>query len=309
MKQKLKNEKGITLVALVITIIVLLILAGVTLSMVMGESGIFGKANSAKEKTQLSNAEETIKLAVLENKVNSVSGDVALTNDQLKEEIAKKLTEQGYTVSGSKVTYYEDKTIDIEDYLEKESTSKITWTWADTDNSGTKNVGDVVTDSTGEKFYIMSTEGDKYALLAEKNIDTTTMKQSDSANIIAFSSTNYWSSIEGITYPYNLNNTATSTDTDAIAIAKAYGTAKGVEGRLMTVEEVVALGGDKEKYSTMNCPSWINLSAFWLGSASEADSAWSVYGYYGYSLGYNNFSNTNNWGVRPVIEISKDLIK
>ena len=41
MKQKLKNERGITLVALVITIIVLLILAGVTLSMVMGESGIF----------------------------------------------------------------------------------------------------------------------------------------------------------------------------------------------------------------------------------------------------------------------------
>ena len=192
MKQKLKNEKGITLVALVITIIVLLILAGVTLSMVMGESGIFGKANSAKEKTQLSNAEETIKLAVLENQVNSVSGDVALTNDQLKEEIAKKLTEQGYTVSGSKVTYYEDKTIDIEDYLEKESTSKITWTWADTDNSGTKNVGDVVTDSTGEKFYIISTEGDKYALLAEKNIDTTAMAQSDSANTIAFSSTNYW---------------------------------------------------------------------------------------------------------------------
>ena len=41
MKQKLKREKGITLVALVITIIVLLILAGVTLAMVMGDSGIF----------------------------------------------------------------------------------------------------------------------------------------------------------------------------------------------------------------------------------------------------------------------------
>ena len=116
MKQKLKNEKGITLVALVITIIVLLILAGVTLSMVMGDSGIFGKSNSAKEKTQLSNAEETIKLAVLENQVKSVSGDAALTNDQLKAEIAKKLKEQGYTVSGSTVTYYGDKKIDIENY-------------------------------------------------------------------------------------------------------------------------------------------------------------------------------------------------
>jgi len=307
MKQKLKNEKGITLVALVITIIVLLILAGVTLSMVMGESGIFGKANSAKEKTQLSNAEETIKLAVLENQVNSVSGDVALTNDQLKEEIAKKLTEQGYTVSGSKVTYYEDKTIDIEDYLEKESTSKITWTWADTDNSGTKNVGDVVTDSTGEKFYIISTEGDKYALLAEKNIDATTMAQSDSANTIAFSSTNYWSSIEGITYPYNLNNTATSANTDAIAIAKAYGTAKGGEGRLMTYEEANELKDTNSTmiYGTNTTAGYLN---FWLGSAYDTGIVWRVYGRSS-SLSISNFNNTGYCGVRPVVEISKDLIK
>ena len=307
MKQKLKNEKGITLVALVITIIVLLILAGVTLSMVMGESGIFGKANSAKEKTQLSNAEEIIKLAVLENKVNSVSGDASLTNDQLKEEIAKKLTEQGYTVSGSKVTYYEDKTIDIEDYLEKESTSKITWTWADTDNSGTKNVGDVVTDSTGEKFYIISTEGDKYALLAEKNIDTTTMAQSDSANPIAFSSTDYWSSIEGIIYPYNLNNTATSANTDAIAIAKAYGTAKGGEGRLMTYEEANELKTTNSTmiYGTNTTAGYLNS---WLGSAFNTRGVWRVRGNVS-DLYDNYFSDAGTCGVRPVIEISKDLIK
>ena len=299
MKQKLKNERGITLVALVITIIVLLILAGVTLSMVMGDSGIFGKANSAKEKTQLSNAEETIKLAVLENKVNSVSGNTSLTNDQLKEEIAKKLTEQGYTVSESKVTYYEDKTIDIEDYLEKESKTYTAY-----------NVGDKVTVG-GENFYVIkvsSASEEKITLLAEKNIDTTTMVQSDSANKIAFSGTNYWSSIEGITYPYNLNNTATSANTDAIAIAKAYGTAKGVEGRLMTIDEVEALGGDKENYNIENCPSWIKSSNFWLGSAGNADCVWFVNGSYGH-YGNGTFALTNYCGVRPVIEISKDLIK
>ena len=36
----MKNQKGITLVALVITIVVLLILAGVTISMVMGPNGV-----------------------------------------------------------------------------------------------------------------------------------------------------------------------------------------------------------------------------------------------------------------------------
>ena len=295
MKQKFKNEKGITLVALVITIIVLLILAGVTLSMVMGDSGIFGKANSAKEKTQLSNAEETIKLAVLENKVKSVSGDAALTNEKLKEEIAKKLTEQGYAVSGSTVTYYGDKTIDIENYLEKDLTY---------------NVGDKVMVG-GENFYVIkasSTSEEKVTLLAEKNIDTTAMAQSDSANTIAFSSTNYWGRIEGITYPYNLNNTATSANKDAIAIAKAYGTAKGGKGRLMTVEEVVALGGDKENGTTRNCPSWINSSRFWIGSASDTNNVWRVDGFSSL-LNYYKFSFTGYYGVRPVIEISKDLIK
>ena len=64
------GNTAITLIALIITIIVLLILAGVTLNMVMGESGIFNKANSAKEQTQKSTAEEIIKLAVLENEAN-----------------------------------------------------------------------------------------------------------------------------------------------------------------------------------------------------------------------------------------------
>ena len=299
MKQKLKNERGITLVALVITIIVLLILAGVTLSMVMGESGIFGKANSAKEKTQLSNAEETIRLAVLENQVKSVSGDVALTNDQLKEEIAKKLTEQGYTVSGSTVTYYGDKTIDIENYLDKEKTTTYT----------AYNVGDQVTVG-GEKFYVIkasSESKEKVTLLAEKNIDTTTMVQSDSANTIVFSSTNYWKNIEGITYPYNLNGVETSVSTDVINIAKAYGTAKGGEGRLMTVEEVVALGGRMDANSTESCPSWINTANFWLGSAIDSDSVCSVIG--GRSLlNLINFNYVGLYGVRPVIEISKSLI-
>ena len=299
MKQKLKREEGITLVALVITIIVLLILAGVTLSMVMGDSGIFGKANSAKEKNQLSNAEETIRLAVLENKVKNVSGEVALTNDKLKEEIAKKLTEQGYTVNGSTVTYYGDRTIDIENYLEKEYKTYTAY-----------NVGDQVTVG-GENFYVIkasSASEEKVTLLAEKNIDTTTMAQSDSANTIAFSSTNYWSSIEGITYPYNLNNTATSANTDAIAIAKVYGTAKGGEGRLMTVDEVVALGGDRENSTTENCPSWINSSGFWLGSADSSNNVRFVYGHFSF-LRNASFSVSNRYGVRPVIEISKDLIK
>ena len=124
------SNSAITLIALIITIIVLLILAGVTLNMVMGENGIFGKANNAKEQTQKSTAEETIKLAVLENSTKEAAGETALNNTELKADIANKLKELGYTVAedNNVVTYYEDKTINIEDYLkiEKQKTTEIT---------------------------------------------------------------------------------------------------------------------------------------------------------------------------------------
>ncbi len=48
----LKGQKGITLVALVITIIVLLILAGVTISLTLGENGIFKTAQGAAKNYQ-----------------------------------------------------------------------------------------------------------------------------------------------------------------------------------------------------------------------------------------------------------------
>ena len=297
MKQKFKNEKGITLVALVITIIVLLILAGVTLSMVMGDSGIFGKANSAKEKTKLSNAEEIIKLAVLENKVNKASGDTALSDDELKAEIIKKLTEQGYTVDGSNVNYDGDKTIDIEDYLDKEN------------SSDTYNVGDKVTVG-GEGFYVLKNNEDKLTLLAEKNLDITNLQQSDNADNIRFSSTNYWTSLDTeITYPYNINSLDTSSDTDVIAIARAYGRKKGGEGRLMTLDEVVELGGNADSYVTLNCPEWINKGTYWLGTACRTMSVWEVIGEGG-AFGNDTYEgNMYGVGVRPVIEISKSQIK
>ena len=47
MKERLKERKGITLIALVITIIVLLILAGVSIAMLTGENGILNQANKA----------------------------------------------------------------------------------------------------------------------------------------------------------------------------------------------------------------------------------------------------------------------
>ena len=54
----LKNKRGITLIALVITIIVLLILAGVSIAMLTGKNGILTQANESKKKTELAEQEE-----------------------------------------------------------------------------------------------------------------------------------------------------------------------------------------------------------------------------------------------------------
>ena len=50
-KTKFKRNKGITLIALVVTIIVLLILAGVSINLVLGENGLITQAQEAKEKS------------------------------------------------------------------------------------------------------------------------------------------------------------------------------------------------------------------------------------------------------------------
>ena len=65
MNKTKRNARGITLIALVITIIVLLILAGVTISALSGDNGILKRATQAKAKTGKENAEEQIKLAIM----------------------------------------------------------------------------------------------------------------------------------------------------------------------------------------------------------------------------------------------------
>ncbi len=65
-----RKNSGITLIALVVSIIVLLILAGVSISMLNGENGILKRATEAKEKVQESSIEEQKKLSIIEAQSN-----------------------------------------------------------------------------------------------------------------------------------------------------------------------------------------------------------------------------------------------
>ena len=58
----MKRDKGITLIALVVTIIVLLILAGISISMLTGQNGILRRVSEAKIKTEISGIEEKLNI-------------------------------------------------------------------------------------------------------------------------------------------------------------------------------------------------------------------------------------------------------
>lgn len=87
-----KENKGITLIALVVTIIVLLILAGISIMMLAGQNGILNRATEAKEQTGNKNAEEKVKMAVMGARAN----DGTLTVGKLRTELAN----YGGTVEG-----------------------------------------------------------------------------------------------------------------------------------------------------------------------------------------------------------------
>ena len=70
MKRKIKEKRGITLVSLVVTIIVLLILSAVSVAMLTGENGIFKTAQKAKIESQKADYRETIELSKVEEGIN-----------------------------------------------------------------------------------------------------------------------------------------------------------------------------------------------------------------------------------------------
>ena len=102
-KIKLKEkEEGITLIALVITIIVLIILASVGIAMLTGENGILKKASTAKERTLEAEYEEKIKLAILGARDNDGNFNKDLLNEELKKYGLSGVTDENGTTTVEK---------------------------------------------------------------------------------------------------------------------------------------------------------------------------------------------------------------
>lgn len=103
MKKHKKNQNGVTLIILVITITVMAILATVSLNGLIGEDGIFTKIESAKYKESIAILEEFLNKYYIEN------------YDNMNIKVERRTTLKEYTESSSWFT--EEKTIDGKNYI------------------------------------------------------------------------------------------------------------------------------------------------------------------------------------------------
>ena len=95
MKRMAKQKnKGITLIALVITVIILLILAGITVGAITGDNGIIDNAGQAKEETEIANEKEIIEKATVQAMGNNKYGNIE--ESELQKQLDKE-TDEGKT--------------------------------------------------------------------------------------------------------------------------------------------------------------------------------------------------------------------
>ena len=94
MRKTKETNKGITLIALAITIIVLIILAGISVATLTGNNGILLQTNKAKEETEIANEKEVIENSVTQAMGNNKRGN--LLEDEFQKQL-DKITSSGKT--------------------------------------------------------------------------------------------------------------------------------------------------------------------------------------------------------------------
>ena len=268
--KKSKTQKGITLIALIITIVVLLILAVVTINAIQGDGIIEYASNAADEYTAKADEEQET--------INTLLGQI---EGSLREE------------------------------------EKITWTKT---SEGELAIGSTVKHiATNEEFYVIGFAGTnnetvkllaKYSLNEDSTIQYKNDEEGTTTYVCAFSTLGDLS----FTEQENLNNNSIlkADTTSAVYKAMKYGEILGVTtGRLMTAEEVEALGGTRGSYTSdcrSNGYSFVNLADYWLGTAASGSDVWMVDGGNDFFSGYNYDGEKGMFGVRPVVEILKSNI-
>ena len=133
-----KQERGITLIALVITIIVLLILAGVSIAMLTGENGILTQSQNSKVKSNDAETAERINMELNAQLTNAMTGKAFDTADAIESHIGTLPTGYSFTVTQSATGYSTSATVSVTVTKPDESgLSVLTGTVAYSDNKWT----------------------------------------------------------------------------------------------------------------------------------------------------------------------------
>ena len=272
----------------------------VSIRLVMN-GGIIGRAEKGTKAYSEAEIGEQLKIVYAEYQMSQYSGTPMTTQDiqaKLREIYGNDTTaslENGKLTATIKGTTYE---YDI-------ATGK---TQAGGNSTPTTNaayaVGDVVT-LGGEDFYVIEASDASEAtvkLLAKYNVKTESGEgqytQTASANTLAF---------DDDSNDYATSQIKTHVDLYKTALEGRMGKATQ-EVRIMTKEEVEALGGNSSEHSTSGCPAFINEQNYWLGSPVVEDRVWGVGGvdsglYNDGDVYYDGF-----YGLRPVVIVLKSNI-
>ena len=166
-----KQEKGITLVSLVITIIVMLILAGVSLSMVMGEGSVLNQARDAVDTTELSSVKDEIGMALGSAQTNYYA-KYASTTGRITMKQALLLLQKNEFTSAKEVEIIAPKTGTGKILYTLENDNKYFCEFKITDNSLTAVVIDKAETDAEKTLANKIKSGDSYVAIPLSGVDT-----------------------------------------------------------------------------------------------------------------------------------------
>ena len=290
-----KKEKGITLIALVITIIVLLILAGVTIATLTGDNGILGKAKTAKTTNDEEKAKEQIKIAVMgsygkdgelnyddltknlgqigiKDLPNEASYPLEVTLDGVSATIEANgevnfTTSGGYTQTGDTITSPDGKTMKVGDYVDYDPTlganaSDLTYSSPSSKTGADSNQDfNVATyKSAGYGWRVLGAKNGKIRLISEEFIGPGTYTDSSRTYYALTGQKGYINGIE------ELNK-----------ISGIFGHGKGAEkATSITVEDINEITGynpETAKYGKGNFWEYGNKVTYTRGSGTALSSS------------------------------------
>ncbi len=293
------NSKGITVIALAITIIVLLILAGVSIAAITSDNGIIKQAQNAKEEIEKANMEERIDQVIiqvegthrnptLEDIIDGLlKEDIIATRDDVNKETGSITTKNPrYVIEGK-----------LDDYLEKtQDGRKYTVTYNYAENGGSSSTKTTDTIQSGSKIDLSPTATKQgYEFVgwntdknATSKIENLNMGTSDITLYAIYSKTititfNYYNgrNTETINKPVMIYNKNTSTDITVLTIGninvsgetyytRGWSTEKSGNARIEVLpNETVNVSTDKTYYASYSKTVTVSYNAD--GGTGEPD--------------------------------------